>query len=168
MTSVAVAPVAAYVSIGSNIAPERNLRMACQELREDFGELQLSSVHRSPAVGFDGDDFLNMVVGFTTTEQPQALLERMEELHRLARRVRLADLYSPRTLDLALLLYGILVQAALKLPHHDIDKYAFVLCPLAEIAPDLPHPVSGKSMAELWAEFDSHDCRMTRVPLRLD
>jgi len=166
--NVTAVPVDVYVSVGSNICPADNLRLACAELADTYGELHLSPVYRSRSVGFEGDDFLNMVIGFSTLEKPQALLGSFQALHRAARRVWEADPYSPRTLDVDLLLYGNLVSKPLNVPHHDIDKYPFVAGPLAELAPLLKHPVSGRTMAELWQDFDRSDCAMQRVDLELD
>lgn len=168
MTSGVAPGVDVYISAGSNIRPEENLQLACRELQADFGELSLSSVYRNPAVGFAGDDFLNMVIGFRTSAEPEQVKARMEELHTLARRKRQANPFSPRTLDLDVLMYGDLVARQLKLPHGDIDKYGFVLGPLAEIAPQLRHPVSGKTMAELWSAFDNSDAPLTRVDCALE
>jgi 2-amino-4-hydroxy-6-hydroxymethyldihydropteridine diphosphokinase len=139
-----------YLSIGSNIAPEENLRMACQELSADFGDLTLSSVYRNEAVGFEGDDFLNMVVGFNTNLQPEYIFSRLEQLHTQAGREYQENPFCSRTLDLDMLLYGDLVRQQLKLPHQDIEKYEFVLRPMAEVAPELRHPVNGKTMSQLW------------------
>ncbi len=161
-------PVDVYVSVGSNIRPKDNLKLACDNLSHAYGDLQLSPVYRSRPVGFEGDDFLNMVVGFQTFEKPQSLLEQFEVLHQAAQRERQANPYSPRTLDLDLLLYGTLVSRQLNIPHHDIDKYPFVIGPLAELAPRLEHPVSGQTMAELWEKFDRSQCPMQRVDLDLD
>ena len=77
-----------YISAGSNIAPADNLRLACRDLAKRYGRLKRSAVYRSPSVGFDGDDFLNMVIGFSTTESPEQVLEYLEVIHRNAGRVR--------------------------------------------------------------------------------
>lgn len=161
------APVDVYVSAGSNIAPEDNLRLACRELEADFGALSLSAVYQTPAVGFDGDDFLNMVIGFRTAVAPDEVVARMEGIHAKAERVRLPDPYSPRTLDLDVLLYGGVVQRRLKLPHGDIEKYDFVLGPLAELAPQVRHPVVGKTLLQMWQDFDQGASEMQRVELDL-
>ncbi len=143
-----------FLSVGSNIAPEQNLRLACRELSGDYGNLTLSSVYKNEAVGFEGADFLNMVIGLSTAEEPERIFARIERLHEQAGRNRHDDPFSSRTLDLDVLLYGDLVKHQLKLPHEDIEKYSFVLGPLAEVAPELRHPVSGKAMSELWDSFD--------------
>jgi len=161
-------PVNVYLSAGSNIAPEENLRMACRELSSGYGHLELSSVYRNEAVGFEGEDFLNMVIGFSTNEEPERIVERLEGLHDKAGRVRQDDPFSSRTLDLDLLLYGDLVRRRLKLPREDIEKYGFVLGPLVELAPELKHPVRGTTMSELWDDFDHESHPMRRVELALD
>jgi 2-amino-4-hydroxy-6-hydroxymethyldihydropteridine diphosphokinase len=158
-------PVQAFIGAGSNIEPARHLRLALRELRRRFGPLALSSVYRNRAEGFEGADFLNMVVGFTTGEPPAAVNVELERLHALAGRVRGANAFSPRTLDLDLLLYGDLVDESLRLPRADVTSYAFVLGPLAELAPGLRHPVTGDTMAALWSRFDQARHPLERLPL---
>ena len=154
-----------YVSAGSNVAPEENLRLACRELTRRFGTLELSGVYRNPPVGFAGDDFLNLVLRFHTAEPPAVIVAELELLHTLAGRVRGQERFAPRTLDLDLLLYGeaVLSGAGIRVPREDILKYGFVLGPLAELAPGLRHPVTGQTMAELWANFDQARYPMARV-----
>ncbi|MBM4221756.1 MAG: 2-amino-4-hydroxy-6-hydroxymethyldihydropteridine diphosphokinase [Gammaproteobacteria bacterium] len=159
-------PVDVYVSVGSNVAPLENLRLALAELRRRFGPLDVSSVYRNPAVGFVGDDFLNLVLRFRTAESPATIIAELERLHVLAGRVRGPDPFSSRTLDLDLLLYGdaVLPDPAIRVPREDIRKYAFVLGPLAELAPELSHPETGETMAGLWAGFDRAGHQLQRVP----
>jgi 2-amino-4-hydroxy-6-hydroxymethyldihydropteridine diphosphokinase len=154
-----------YVSAGSNVAPEENLRLACRELTRRFGPLAMSGVYRNPPVGFTGDDFLNLVLRFRTAEPPAAVVAELERLHELAGRVRGLERFAPRTLDLDLLLYGdaIITEHAIRVPRDDIVKYGFVLGPLAELAPDLRHPVNGQTMTELWAAFDQRKYPLERV-----
>jgi 2-amino-4-hydroxy-6-hydroxymethyldihydropteridine diphosphokinase len=154
-----------YVSAGSNIAPEQHLRLACRELAAHFGPLALSGVYRNPAVGFAGDDFLNLVLRFRTTEPPAAVVAELERVHALAGRVRGAERFAARTLDLDMLLYGdaVIPERAIRVPREDILKYGFVLGPLAELAPDLRHPVAGQTMAALWAGFDQSRHPLERV-----
>jgi 2-amino-4-hydroxy-6-hydroxymethyldihydropteridine diphosphokinase len=154
-----------YVSAGSNVSPEENLRLACRELARRFGPLAMSGVYRNPPVGFTGDDFLNLVLRFRTAEPPAAVVAELERLHVLAGRVRGLERFAPRTLDLDLLLYGdaIITEHAIRVPRDDIVKYGFVLGPLAELAPDLRHPVTGQTMSELWAAFDQRKFPLERV-----
>jgi len=162
-------PVEVYISAGSNVDPEQHLRLACRELRRRFGPIEISSVYRNPAVGFRGDDFLNLVLRFRSSDAPEAIVAELERLHGLAGRVRGPQAFSPRTLDLDLLLYGeaVLADPRIRVPREDIRKYAFVLGPLAELAPQLRHPVTGETMADLWERFDRRDCPLTRVDVDL-
>ena len=160
------APVNVYLSAGSNIAPEQNLKMACQQLESEYGELTLSSVYQNAAVGFAGDDFLNMVIGFSTHEKPELVVNRLESLHKKAHRKRQANPFSSRTLDVDLLLYGDLVrEGEPELPRDDIEKYAFVLGPMAEVAPKLRHPVNGLTMSEIWDDFSADTHVMQKVDI---
>lgn len=154
-----------YVSAGSNVAAEENLRLACRELGRRFGHLATSSVYRNPPMGFAGDDFLNMVLRFCTADPPRVIVAELERLHGLAGRVRGEQRFTPRTLDLDLLLYGdaVISGDGIRVPREDILDYGFVLGPLAELAPTLRHPVTGQTMAGLWAAFDKSRHPLTRL-----
>ena len=147
-----------YLGLGSNVEPEKYLRQGIRELGRRFGVLELSAVYRSKAVGFDGADFLNLVAGLSSDLAPQEMQHAIEEMHVQANRQRSESRYSPRTLDIDLLLYDdlILDEPGLRLPRTDILKYSFVLRPLAEIAPYLSHPQTGRLITEHWAEFDKN------------
>ena len=153
-----------FVSIGSNIDREQNIDVALQEMTAAWGELQLSSVYESDAVGFDSAPFYNLVAGFNSDESPRVIQNRLHAIEDSNGRLRTTEL-SARTLDLDLLLYDDLVMSdgKLVLPRTDIDRYAFVLAPLAEIAGNEHHPVSGVSYAELWAAFDASQQQLTRI-----
>ena len=145
-----------FVSAGSNIDPRANLEAAWRALKQHYGDLELSPLYRSPAEGFSGPDFLNLVAGFRTEESPGEIRKRLAELEARAGRDGSGGKFSSRTLDLDLLLYGDRIDASLKLPHPDIERYAFVLKPLADLAPDLRHPVTGATIAKLWQSFTGH------------
>ena len=153
-----------YVSVGSNIDRERNISAALQGLTELYGELQLSSVYESKAVGFDSEPFYNLVLGYTTDQSPQTVQAELHRIEDRFGRLRTGAL-SARTLDLDLLLYDDLVMSdgKLVLPREDITRYAFVLGPLAEIAATARHPVSGVTYADMWAAFDDSKQALTRV-----
>jgi len=155
----------AYVGAGSNIEPERHLGTAVRSLRQMFGDLELSSVYRTTAVGFDGDDFLNIVVSFSTALPPERLVVALDRIEAAAGRRRGQERFSSRSLDLDLLMYAdqVVDEPGLRLPRADIIEYAFVLAPLAELAPDLVHPVEGATMAELWSRFATGDQSITRL-----
>ena len=153
-----------YVSIGSNIDREQNIDAALRELSAVYLELEQSSVYESDAVGFDSAPFYNLVVGFRTDESPRAIQDSLHAIENRHGRLRTAAL-SARTLDLDLLLYDDLVmsEGKLVLPRNDIDRYAFVLAPLAEIAGSVRHPVTGISYADMWTAFDDSQQALMRV-----
>jgi len=146
-----------YLGLGSNIRPEDNLSLAVRELRRHYGDMDVSSVYRSEAIGFEGDDFLNLVVRFRSEETPVEICIEIERLHNLAGRDRGKEKWVSRPLDIDLLLYNDLVidERPVRVPRSDILEYGFVLRPLAELAPDLVHPVTGKTMLTHWREFDA-------------
>ncbi|MEJ2172850.1 MAG: 2-amino-4-hydroxy-6-hydroxymethyldihydropteridine diphosphokinase [Woeseiaceae bacterium] len=158
-----------YLGLGSNIDAERHLRLGIEQLRQRFGELELSTVYRNRSVGFDGDDFLNMVVGFESEASPAAIQTEIERIHALAGRQRGEAKYASRTLDIDLLLYDDLVTEVpgLRLPRPDVLEYGFVLRPLTELAPEMAHPVTGRTMLEHWQAFDADSESLTAIDLNL-
>jgi len=158
-----------FVSGGSNINAEANIRAAVASLREEFGELAVSAVYRSPAVGFDGDDFLNLIIGFETNRSAHDCAAVMTRLEDESGRTDEQHGFTARPLDLDMVLYGDLIDddQALRIPRDDVEKYAFVLGPLAEIAPEFTHPVYGKTMAQMWAEFDQSGVDMSVADIAL-
>lgn len=164
----AAAPARVYLSAGSNIDPVKHLRQAIAALEERYGRLQLSPAYRSAPVGSPGEDFLNLVIGFQTSDTPEQIVAVLEELHRQAGRERAADGIASHTLDLDLLLHGDTIREDdITLPRPDITQYAFVLAPLADLAPELRHPVTGQSMQELWQQFDRASQPLVRESLQL-
>ncbi len=148
--------VKVYVSVGSNIARESNVASALQKLGSEYGDLQQSRIFETEAVGFDGDAFYNLVVAFETSQTPQQVLEVLNCIEDEHGRDRSVGKFCNRTLDLDLLLYDdlILDEPHLKLPRPEILEYAFVLQPLAEIAGDMKHPVTGFRFSVIWDAFD--------------
>lgn len=144
-----------YLSVGSNVDPDSHVVLAINALTEQFGRLALSSVYRNPAIGFDGADFLNLVVGFDTRHDPFAVAKRIRAIEDANGRSRSGPKFSSRTLDIDLLTHGssILRQGRLVLPRDEILRYAFVLQPLAELAGADLHPETGRSYAWHWSEY---------------
>ncbi|WP_423187544.1 2-amino-4-hydroxy-6-hydroxymethyldihydropteridine diphosphokinase [Alishewanella sp. d11] len=147
--------VPVFISVGSNINREYNVRGGVKMLAEHFGALTLSSVYESDAVGFCGDPFYNLVVGVETTLSIAECVQLLKQIEDQYGRIRGAEKFSGRTLDLDLLSYDQQVcDTPVQLPRGEITENAFVLWPLAEIAPSVVHPLTGQSYAALWQSYD--------------
>lgn len=145
-----------YISVGSNIDKAHNIASSLKALEQQFGALHLSSIYETEAVGFVGDSFYNLVVRFESTLSAKEVGKKLRQIELDHGRSRDSQKFSPRTLDLDLILYGdqIVSDGRLQLPRDEILRYAFVLEPLAEIASDQRHPVTGQLFDELWQAFD--------------
>ncbi len=152
-----------YVAAGSNIQPELNLRGALSALKRRLGELRVSKAYRNQAVGFDGPEFINLVIGFETELTLTEVLSVLQAVEGLCGRPRKAPKFEPRSMDLDLLIYGDMVCAthAVTLPRADLVKHAYMLGPLAELAPNLVHPTLKQTIGELWQSFDKASHPMT-------
>lgn len=146
----------AYVSGGSNLDAEVNLRLAAHALRARHPGTRYSHCYRNRAIGFDGPDFINFVAAVPVRGDPQLLKGELECIETQCGRPREAPKWAPRAMDLDILLFGELVQdvPGLVLPRPDLLRWAFMLGPLAQIAPDLVHPTANQRIADLWREFD--------------
>ncbi|WP_428353075.1 2-amino-4-hydroxy-6-hydroxymethyldihydropteridine diphosphokinase [Methyloprofundus sp.] len=154
-----------FISIGSNINREHNISSALEVLQCKFGSLTYSSVYESDSVGFSGDAFLNLVISFYSDHDPVHIAMQLKNIEAEHERVRTKEKFSSRTLDLDLLLYDekIISTEALSIPHDDILNYAFVLEPLAEIAPDKHHPIKNVCYQKLWQEFDKSKAAQQKI-----
>jgi 2-amino-4-hydroxy-6-hydroxymethyldihydropteridine diphosphokinase len=158
---------AVYVAAGSNVEPIVNLRRALDVLAAHYPGLRVSRAWRNRAVGFEGEDFVNLVVGFDTGDDVRAVLDRLHAAEAACGRARHAPKWAPRSMDLDILLYGDRVcdEPGLVLPRPDLLRRAYMLGPLAELAPDLPHPLERATIAELWSRFDRDAHPMQPVDL---
>jgi 2-amino-4-hydroxy-6-hydroxymethyldihydropteridine diphosphokinase len=156
-----------YLSLGSNQEPERYLRAALDELQAAFGMLIVSPVYRTDAVGFDGPAFLNLAVGLDTDLSPQDLNDWLHALEDRHGRRRDVARYSSRTLDVDIVLYGDQIVRGpghLDIPRDEL-RHVFVLAPMADIAAEVRHPVSGRTMDELWSAHAEHGMALQTVTL---
>ncbi|MDH3589865.1 MAG: 2-amino-4-hydroxy-6-hydroxymethyldihydropteridine diphosphokinase [Gammaproteobacteria bacterium] len=154
-----------FVGLGSNVQPEHYLGMAMTALEARFGALRRSTVYRNAAVGFDGDDFLNLVVGFTSSEDVLAISAALARIEQDCGRERSGIRFAPRTMDLDLLMYGqqVFDDPEFVLPRPEILQHAFILRPLAELAANVIHPLERRTLAQLWRDSDLRDHVMTPV-----
>ncbi len=158
-----------FVGMGSNINREVNIQRGLVALGDLFGELLLSNIYESISYGFDGDNFYNLVAGFFTDKNPAEVARMLRDTEYEFGRIKKVARYSSRTLDIDLLLYGDLISdnKNLRIPREDILKYSFVLCPLAEIAPELKHPVVKKSYKQLWLDYEKSGDDLWKVDMDL-
>ncbi|NVJ49346.1 MAG: 2-amino-4-hydroxy-6-hydroxymethyldihydropteridine diphosphokinase [Gammaproteobacteria bacterium] len=157
-----------YVSIGTNVARERNLEIALRELTSAFGPLTISPVYQSEAMGFQGDDFYNLVAGFYSDWSIAQLNQCFKAIERLSGRDHSAPKFSDRTLDIDLLNYGDQIcETPVVLPREEILYHAFVLQPLNDIAPNWLHPVTQQSVALMWQNFAQKQ-RLNAIPDPID
>lgn len=158
-----------FVGIGSNTEPQRFLPSGIALLRERFGPLELSPIYQNTAVGFAGDDFFNLVAGFSSDREPLDIAAELRTIEDLCQRDRSLPRYAPRTLDLDLLLYGdaVISDAGLVLPRPEVLQRAYILKPMADLRPDMLHPSAQLSFANLWQDFDatSHPLHLVHMEL---
>ena len=157
----------ACLSLGSNVDPERHVAIAFAALRERFGDIRASRAYRTPAIGFDGPEFVNAAAVIDTDLDVHALNAWLHALEDAHGRDRSGPRYGDRTLDIDIVLFDALVCSGpgnLRLPRGEL-RHAFVLRPLAEIAPQVIEPVSGVALAELWADSTERDVAMHPVAL---
>ena len=161
------APVEVLLSLGSNIEPQRHLRAALEEIERAFGAVRVSPAYRFAAVGFDGAPFVNgaaVIRSAWPLARLEAWLHALEDRHG---RDRSGPRLSDRTLDVDVVFYGdhVLHEGGrVRVPRPEL-KHAFVLKPLADIAPAFIDPLGGRSLAELWQAHPQHGEAFEVVPL---
>ena len=160
---------AVYVAAGSNVDAVRHLQLALRELSHLYPALNVSPAYRNKAVGFEGDDFVNLVVGFETSLRPAQVREQLQAVETICGRAADAPKWAPRAMDLDILLFGDLVsnEPGLVVPRPDLTRRPYMLKPMADIGPEVVHPVSGRTMRELWEAFDSEGHEMILEQLLL-
>ena len=145
-----------FLSLGSNIEQQRYITAGLDGLTQQFGTLQISSVYESVAIGFDGDNFYNLVVGIETDLNVGELSQYLKALENKNGRRRDCPRFSARTLDIDILTYDDVVGYfdGVLLPRQEILENAFVLLPLAELVPNDVHPVEKLNYEMLWQRYD--------------
>jgi 2-amino-4-hydroxy-6-hydroxymethyldihydropteridine diphosphokinase len=156
-----------FVAAGSNIQPRARLRQAIALMREAWPDLRVSGAYLNKTVGFEGDDFINLVTGFQSDEPLSAVLEKLHAIETACGRPRHAPKWASRSMDLDVLLYGDAVGEfpGAVVPRPDLAKRPYMLRPLAEIAADTVHPATGRTLGDMWARFDSAGHQMVPVEL---
>lgn len=157
-----------YVAAGSNVEPLDHLRRALDVLHESYAPLRVSRAYANPAFGFEGDDYVNLVVGFDTDDPIDAVLAVLHAAELACGRERDAPKWAPRSMDLDVLLDGDSAAECpgLVVPRPDLLRRPYMLGPAAEIAPGLVHPVAGRTLLELWREMQQRESpRMQPVEL---
>ena len=157
-----------YLALGSNQGDRlAKLQQAIQALPPAFLVEQLSPVYETPPWGFtEQPAFLNMALRGTTGLAPLDLLERLKAIEvRLGRQPTFR--YGPRPIDLDILFYDdlLLETPRLVIPHPGIASRGFVLRPLADLAPNLAHPLLGKTIQELLEQVDSSQIRLFQTTI---
>ena len=143
----------AYLSLGSNVSPEKNIQFALDQLSKIFGETVSSSTYKTKAIGFEGSDFLNLVVKIETDLDPERLIDRLHGIEEMTGRITGTKAFNDRTLDIDVLIYGDHINPDLNIPRDEILMYGFVLEPLAELNPEGLHPIERVSFMELWTKL---------------
>jgi 2-amino-4-hydroxy-6-hydroxymethyldihydropteridine diphosphokinase len=155
------------VAAGSNVEPVANLRRALGSLASRYPALRSSAAYRNRAVGFEGEDFVNLVLAIDTEDDVHTVIGYLHEAEALCGRERLAPKWASRSMDLDILLYGdrICEEPGLVLPRPDLVRRAYMLGPAAEVAPGMPHPTLGATLAELWSRFPQEGHPLERVDI---
>lgn len=157
-----------YISLGSNVEREYHVQQGLNALAVTFDlpfeQLKLSSLFESEAIGFSGTAFLNMVIGIKTSFSVEEVAKKLRDIEFSYGRTTDAKKFSPRTLDLDLLLYDeLIIDSPAQLPRDEINKNAFVLWPLSEVAPQVVHPILKKNFYTLWQAYNKNHQKLKMV-----
>jgi len=155
-----------YISLGSNVNREHYVVQGLNALEMEFGQLSLSSLFESESIGFDGAPFYNMVIGIVTEQSIETVTAVLRKIEYAHGRTANAKKFSPRTLDLDLLLFdNLILSTPVQIPRDEITTNAFVLWPLAELAPDRKHPIQQLTYQDLWQAYNKDSQQLRKVPL---
>ncbi|KID54825.1 phosphokinase [Pseudoalteromonas luteoviolacea] len=155
-----------YISIGSNVDRERHFKNGLTALIEYFPDYQHSNVYESEPVGFNGRNFFNSVFAASTDMSVEAVCKLLKRIERDNGRTHGDKKFSPRTLDLDLLLYDDLVcEQPAQLPRDEITKNAFVLLPLSEVGGHVTLPTTGETISAIWQNYSNPCQKLWKVEL---
>ncbi|MEP5254337.1 MAG: 2-amino-4-hydroxy-6-hydroxymethyldihydropteridine diphosphokinase [Winogradskyella arenosi] len=148
-----------HIALGSNKGQKlQYLQQAIDAIFEHVGVVKkISSVYKTPALGFDGDDFYNACITVETELKPKKVLKALQSIETaLGRQSKTTEGYASREIDLDILFFEdeILQENTLTIPHAELHKRKFVLQPLRDITTDFQHPVLQKSLEQLWEECE--------------
>jgi 2-amino-4-hydroxy-6-hydroxymethyldihydropteridine diphosphokinase len=152
----------AYLSLGSNLEPERHLRDAVHALRARFGTVDVSPVYRSAAVGFEGADFLNCAATFECDVDHAALRAWLRAREDASGRDRSLPRYADRTLDIDIALWCEGARCSSDLTREEFER-AHVLAPLADLAPDMREPFNGATLQARWQQLSGSLAVLERI-----
>ena len=158
-----------YVSLGSNLDREAMIRGAVAALRERFGDIAVSPVYDTTSVGFDGNNFLNLVVGLDTDLGIESVVGEFRAIEDRLGRDRNMPRYGNRLIDLDMLTYGdsVITEGRVKIPRPEILEHAYVLRPLQDIAGKESHPEVGESYRDLWRRMEQSAADLHEYPVSL-
>ena len=152
--------------MGRNINREHNVVQGLNALATEFGQLTLSSLFESESIGFDGAPFYNMVIALVTDKSNEQVVQSLRNIEFANGRTLDAKKFSPRTLDLDLLLFDdLILSTPAQIPRDEITKNAFVLWPLAEVAAAVEHPIEKLNYQQLWQNYNKSSQQLRKVPL---
>ena len=157
-----------YIGVGSNIDKHLHIPKVLQELQDKFNELEISPIYQTSAIGFEGEDFYNLVVGLTTNLSPVEMYDQLRQLEAEHDRERYSEnQFVSRTFDLDQLLYDDLQidDGKICIPNPDIIDYVFVLKPLVDIAPEVIHPTLQLSMRQIWQQSKFNISELKQIAL---
>ena len=156
----------AWLGLGSNVNSDAHIRAGINALKKDFENVSLSPAYTSKSVGFDGDDFINLVARVETELLPLELRQYLRDLEDGYGRKRDVPKFSDRSLDIDILLYDdlVLLSPVLQIPRPEIMKFSHVLKPLTDLEPDLVHPVELRSMIDIWESSGLDDDGLVLLP----
>jgi 2-amino-4-hydroxy-6-hydroxymethyldihydropteridine diphosphokinase len=159
-----------WVGIGGNVEPERRLPQAAQLLRHHFPGTRFSRCYRNAAFGFAGADFYNAAACFDTTLAVPELVATLHAIEEQCGRGRADPKWAPRVMDIDLLAYGEITGTFVgaTLPRPDLLRRAYMLGPMAELAPQWRHPLVNRTLAQLWRELEPRTPPLTDTGINLN